>query len=171
MAMTMTTTRVDTLRMGVLLLTAHWFFGNLYEKVVLTPNILFGSIPDGIRLWNQLNWLTNPIYYFQPLNTVLLVLVWLVSQYSARMGRVHQLADRRVAIGVTVAWVLTVLIVTQVNLKLYFLQPSANRLTIEETYYLGFVLGLFRLLAEGYALAWSVRAIRMIHPQPNPVNA
>lgn len=167
----MTATRVDTLRMGVWLLTAHWFFGNLYEKVVLTPNILFGSIPEGIRLWNQLSWLTNPIYYFQPLNTVLLVFVWLVSRYSAKMGTAHQLADRRVAVGVTVAWVLTVLIVTQVNLKLYFLPLDADRLTIEETYYLGFVLGFLRLIAEGYALIYSIRAVRMVHSQPNPVNS
>lgn len=156
--------------MSVFLLTAHWFFGNLYEKVVLTPNILFGSIPDGIRLWNQLSWLSNPIYYFQPLNTILLVLAWVVSRYSTKLDIPHQFADRRVAIGVTVAWAFTVLIVTQVNLTLYFLQPGTSGLPIEQTYYLGFGLGLCRLVAEGYALAWAVRAIRTMHPHTNSLN-
>ena len=43
-----------------------WFFGNLYEGIVLTPNLLTDSAMKMYN-WQQFFTVTNPIFFYIPL--------------------------------------------------------------------------------------------------------
>jgi len=56
---------------------AHWFFGNLYEAVVLSPNWVHDSPAQFARL-NAFFTHTGPTLYFVPLTQLATVLVWVL---------------------------------------------------------------------------------------------
>jgi hypothetical protein len=58
---------------------AMWFFGNLYEAVVIGPNIA-GDTKEQLRAFQQFTVVTNPVYYYIPLTQIAAVtlIVWFV---------------------------------------------------------------------------------------------
>lgn len=58
---------------------AMWFFGNLYEAIVIGPNIA-GDSKEQLRAFQQFTEVTNPMYYYVPLTLIAAVtlIVWFV---------------------------------------------------------------------------------------------
>jgi len=56
---------------------AMWFFGNLYEAIVIGPNIA-GDSKEQLRAFQQFTEVTNPMYYYVPLTLIaaITLLVW-----------------------------------------------------------------------------------------------
>jgi hypothetical protein len=73
----MTRTRQKWLTLVVVLGLAYWFFGNLYEAVVFSPNWVVDSPAQLTRL-NEFFVNTGPTLYFVPLTLLATVLVWVL---------------------------------------------------------------------------------------------
>ena len=96
---------------------AHWFFGNLYEEIVLTPNQLTDSYRKIIH-WQGFFTLTNPVYYYIPF-TQLAVLVPILLFYKSDDALEKRMLKKASIFGI-LAIIITIIIVTQVNMKLFF---------------------------------------------------
>lgn len=72
---------------------AHWFFGNLYEAVVFSPNWVVDSPRQMTRL-NEFFVTTSPSWYFVPLTLGATVLVWalLATNRDATLARHYRWA-------------------------------------------------------------------------------
>jgi len=57
-----------------LLFLAHWFFGNLYEEIVLAPNQLTNTY-ESLKYWRQYFTISNPIYYYVPFTPIAVIAV------------------------------------------------------------------------------------------------
>lgn len=57
---------------------AHWFFGNLYEAVVFSPNWVVDSA-EQLRRLHEFFVRTSPTHYFVPLTWAAIVLVWVLA--------------------------------------------------------------------------------------------
>jgi hypothetical protein len=56
---------------------SYWFFGNLYEAIVISPNWVVDS-PSQIKRLNEFFVTTSPAIYFVPLTQIATVFVWLL---------------------------------------------------------------------------------------------
>lgn len=55
----------------------YWFFGNLYEAIVFSPNWVIDS-PHQMKRLNEFFVNTNPTIYFVPLTQIATILVWIL---------------------------------------------------------------------------------------------
>ncbi|GAB3898835.1 DUF1772 domain-containing protein [Larkinella knui] len=107
----------DRLVAFALFFMAHWFFGNLYEEIVLAPNQLTDSY-EALKGWQNYFKITNQIYYYVPF-TQLAVVATTVLYFKSTGEKQKNLLKKAVITG-WIAIFLTILIVTQLNLKLFF---------------------------------------------------
>lgn len=106
----------DRLLLFTLFFMAYWFFGNLYEEIVMVPNHL--ADPSAVLTAYQGYFvLSSPTYYFVPV-TQLAVVVLFVLYGNAKEIKQRQLLKRAAGFAV-LAIVATILIVTQINAKLF----------------------------------------------------
>lgn len=115
---------------------AYWFFGNLYEAVVFSPNWVTGTPAQMTRL-NAFFVNTSPTLYFIPLTVVPVVLAWALPVFNRDPAL---RADyRRAGLVAVLLTGLNALIVATVVTKLFGAQDLADphRLT-------------------GYAWSWNV---------------
>lgn len=56
---------------------AYWFFGNLYEEIVISPNWITDS-PAQMKRLNEFFINTSPTVYFVPLTQIATILVWIL---------------------------------------------------------------------------------------------
>lgn len=70
-------TRHRWLVLATVLSLAYWFFGNLYEAVVFSPNWVHDS-PAQLARMNALFVHTSPTVYFVPVTQLATVAVWLL---------------------------------------------------------------------------------------------
>ena len=96
---------------------AHWFFGNLYEEIVLAPNQLANTY-EALKSWQGYFTITNQIYYYVPF-TQLAVCVVCYLYFKTSNASEKNLLKKASVFGV-LAIIITALIVTQLNLKLFF---------------------------------------------------
>jgi len=96
---------------------AHWFFGNLYEEIVLVPNQLANSY-DALKRWQGYFTITNQIYYYVPF-TQLAVLILVYLYFVTKQPLQKQLLKKAAVFGL-LALGITIVIVTQLNLKIFF---------------------------------------------------
>ena len=96
---------------------AHWFFGNLYEEIVLAPNQLTNSY-QALKSWQSYFTVTNQIYYYVPFTQLAVVIIWYL--YSKSTDEAEKTLLKKAGIFGLLSILLTALIVTQLNLKLFF---------------------------------------------------
>lgn len=109
---------------------AMWFFGNLYEGIVLSPNLLSDTVRK-LQIWNQYFTLTNPIFYFVPLTHLAVVAIWVIvlrKKYPSEVGKPLRIA----AVSLVIAETVTLFIITQLNLQLFFgsFDPAVTELKV-----------------------------------------
>lgn len=109
---------VEALLVLSLLFHLQWFFGNVYEEI-LTPNQFVASI-EQINSYNRFFSITEPYYYYVPLSQIgTIILLYLAYSQSIVQPEQKKLL-RRGAFTSVLATLLTIYIVTQYNLKMFF---------------------------------------------------
>ncbi|OLT56313.1 hypothetical protein, partial [Mycobacteroides abscessus] len=97
---------------------AMWFFGNLYEAVVIGPNIA-GDTKEQLRAFQQFTVVTNPVYYYIPLTQIAAVtlIVWFVrTPWRAPEKRSLFIAS----LAEIAAVALSIYIIVKLNMTLFF---------------------------------------------------
>ncbi len=92
---------------------AHWFFGNLYEEIVLAPNQLTNSY-QALKNWQGYFTITNQIYYYVPFTQIAVVIVCFL--YVNSSNKTEKLLLKKASIFGLLSILITALIVTQLNL-------------------------------------------------------
>ncbi|WP_157579065.1 hypothetical protein [Spirosoma montaniterrae] len=135
---------------------ALWFFGNLYEEVILMPNWLVAPL-DVLQAYNRYYTVVIQYHYYVPITQVA-VIVLIVCCFTANPARQQAGRDLgRAAIWGTIALVLTAWIVLSLNLDLFIGQLT---LTETEAHRKGLIWMLgngVRLICVGLSLWYTIR--------------
>ena len=146
--------------------TTMWFFGNLYEGIVIAPNMLENSI-QRMHSWQDFFVVTNPIFYYvplPPLATVALVVLYFKTpnQKTALKRRLKMASIFQIA-----SIVLSIYIITQINLKLFFGDLEKYTDEIQSMAILWNVLNVFRLALVATALTFTFKVYVQIQKENN----
>ncbi len=96
---------------------AHWFFGNLYEEIVLAPNQLTNSY-EALKSWQGYFTITNQIHYYVPFTQFAVFVICYL--YFKTDNQMEKRLLKKASIFGLLSILLTAIIVTQLNLKLFF---------------------------------------------------
>ncbi len=139
---------------------AQWFFGNLYEQIVLAPNNLVDSYAQ-MKRWQGYFIVTNPIYYYVPLTQLAVGAVW----YLWFTQKHPEIKKRlfRASLGGALALALTAVIVTQLNLKVFFgdLDPIKDQLYRLSLTWM--IANGCRLVLVGATLTYTFKSYLLVH--------
>ena len=100
-----------------LFFTSYWFFGNLYEEIVLVPNLLVNTT-HALWHWQAYFRISLPTYYYVPLTQISTFTIWCL-YFNADNAETKSFLKKASLFGF-LAILLTAAIVTQINLKLFF---------------------------------------------------
>jgi hypothetical protein len=95
---------------------AWWFFGNMYEQIVISPNWVVDSPAQMMRL-HEFFVITTPTIYFVPITQLATVLVWGI--YFLNKSEMVKPDLKRASFFALLATLLNVFIVTTIVLKLF----------------------------------------------------
>src|ERR1700761_4727160 len=96
---------------------ALWFFGNLYEEIVITPNQLSNSY-EKLQHWQHFFTETNPMYFYVPFTQLAVVVICIL--YIKIHDSVQKSFLRKASIFGILGILISVPIITQINVKLFF---------------------------------------------------
>ena len=136
---------------------AMWFFGNLYEAVVIGPNIA-GDTKEQLRAFQQFTVVTNPVYYYIPLTQIAAVtlIVWFVrTPWRAPEKRSLFIAS----LAEIAAVALSIYIIVKLNMTLFFgslgeTPDELHRLALQWN-----LLNLIRVGVTALALVFALGAL------------
>lgn len=139
---------------------AMWFFGNLYEAVVIGPNIA-GDTKEQLRAFQQFTVVTNPVYYYIPLTQIAAVtlIVWFV-RTPWRAPEKRSLCIASAAEIAAVA--LSIYIIVKLNMTLFFgslgeTPDELHRLALQWN-----LLNLVRVGVTALALVFALGALTKV---------
>jgi hypothetical protein len=95
---------------------SYWFFGNLYEAIVIAPNWVVNS-PVQMKRLNEFFVTTSPTIYFVPLTQIATVFVWLLLWKSKVNSIKTEL--KYASIFAVLVTILNAVIVSTIVLKLF----------------------------------------------------
>jgi hypothetical protein len=140
---------------------AQWFFGNLYEAVVTVPN---WRIPFEYEvLTGQSQNAERTIWYYVPLTHLALLCLWVAVFRSWRTAGVARRWLGLAAICGLGALLLTVYIVTQLNLQLFFGNGQPDLVRIEVLIGQWQRLNYGRLALVGTTLLSAANSLRLLY--------
>ncbi|KRQ30557.1 MULTISPECIES: anthrone oxygenase family protein [Mycobacteroides] len=139
---------------------AMWFFGNLYEAVVIGPNIA-GDTKEQLRAFQQFTVVTNPVYYYIPLTQIAAVtlIVWFVrTPWGAPEKRSLFIAS----LAEIAAVALSIYIIVKLNMTLFFgslgeTPDELHRLALQWN-----LLNLIRVGVTALALVFALGALTKV---------
>ena len=112
----MNTKTTDRLLLFSIFFLALWFFGNLYEEILIAPNHVLNSY-EKLQHWQHYFTEINQIAYYVPFTQ--LAVLGICVLYFKSGDSTEKKYLRRAAIFGLAGIALTAVIVTQLNLKLY----------------------------------------------------
>jgi len=133
-----------------------WFFGNLYEAIVIAPNMLNNTI-DKMHAWQAFFVVTNPAFFYvlSPLATIALLIVYTkTSKQKTELKRLLKFAS----IFQLIAYALSIYIITQINFKLFFANLSDNPGQLHTKAVLWNILNIIRVILVAISLAYTFKA-------------
>ncbi|ALR10662.1 anthrone oxygenase family protein [Mycobacteroides saopaulense] len=143
---------------------AMWFFGNLYEAIVIGPNIA-GDSKEQLKAFQQFTEVTNPVYYYIPLTQIaaITLIVWFV--HTPRKAP-EKLSLFLACVAEIAAVVLSVYVIVKLNTTLFFgslgeTPSELHRLALQWN-----MLNLVRVALTAIALVYAMRALRLIWQSP-----
>jgi hypothetical protein len=138
---------------------AHWFFGNLYEAIVLAPNMLVSPY-EQLNCWQGFFTVTNQIYYYVPFTQLAVMVIWFL--YVKEKDRLLKTVLLKASLYGLLSILLTVVIVTQLNLKIFFgdLDQVAGDLYTYTLYWV--VLNIFRVILVGTTLVYACKSLLLV---------
>lgn len=95
------------------------FSGNLYEGIVIAPNLLTDSIRK-IYHWQQFFTTTNPIYFYVPLQPIAILTTFVLYFKTSRENTALKKHIGYATTLLILVLVISIFIITQINLKLFF---------------------------------------------------
>jgi hypothetical protein len=93
------------------------FFGNLYEEIVLIPNQLVNPV-EALTCWQSYFSITDQVYYFVP--CMLIAVIGTCALFSRSRERVERSFLKRATVFSMIATGLTIIIVNEINEKLFY---------------------------------------------------
>lgn len=139
---------------------AYWFFGNLYEEIVLAPNNITNSY-DALVCWQDFFQVTNQIHYYVPFTQIAVFVVWFLYFKSTNKELRRQL--KKASLFGLASIAITVYMVTQLNLKLFFGDLEAYK---EQLYLLSIIwiiVNFIRICLVGAALYFVFKSYILVH--------
>lgn len=142
----------------------HWFFVNLYEAVVFSPNILFANskvaILENVR---ELFHISAPYYYFLPWSpvSVLLVIILYVKIQSDGTSMLRKWVRAAMLLAITTGG-LTYVISTKYNLSLWLGNRKLSEAEIKEMVIDSLILCNLRLVIVAAILYCLYRSLVII---------
>lgn len=135
---------------------AYWFFGNLYEEIVLIPNQLVNPV-DAISCWQSYFRITDQVYYFVP--CMLIAVIGTCILFYRCKERVQRSFLRRAMIFSMIATGLTIVIVNEINEKLFYgdIEKFKDQLTLLVVIWL--IGNAIRLYLVGMAMYYIFKTI------------
>jgi hypothetical protein len=94
----------------------YWFFGNLYEQIVISPNWVVNS-PEQMKRLNEFFIVTTPTLYFVTITQLATVMTWLV--FFINKSEATKIFYRRAAAFALLATILNAVIVATIVIKLF----------------------------------------------------
>lgn len=140
--------------------TAMWFFGNLYEAIVIGPNIA-GDSKEQLRAFQQFTEVTNPVYYYVPL-TLIAAITLLVWFFRTPWKAPEKLSLSLSAVAQIAGIALSVYIVTKLNMTLFFGSLGETPKELHQLALHWNLLNLVRLALAATALIFAMRALRLV---------
>jgi hypothetical protein len=143
---------------------AHWFFSNLYEAVVFSPNILFASskvaILENVR---ELFHISAPYYYFLPWSpvSILLVIILYIKIQSKGVSNLKKWVRAAMLLAIATGG-LTFVIITKYNLSLWVGTRKLSEAEIKEMVIDSLILGNLRLVMVASILYCLNRSLLII---------
>jgi hypothetical protein len=136
---------------------ALWFFGNLYEAIVIAPNMLKDSARK-MRDWQDFFDVTNPVYFYIPVApAALFTLVYLFLR-TKNDDHVLKRFLKISAFSGILAFVLGIYIITRVNFKLFFGDLEKYSADAYQLAVLWNVLNIVRLFLAGVSVMYVFKA-------------
>lgn len=149
--------RTEILLVLTLLFHLQGFFGNLYEEV-LTPNSIAATI-EQINAYNSFPSITKPYYYYIPFTQIGVLLVFYLAVFGDLPAKQQKLVRYAAVIsGLTTA--LTVYVVTQYNLKMFFGDVTHLGERIHQLHLEWAILNGIRVIMSGIAIFFLFKAYR-----------
>jgi hypothetical protein len=108
---------VDRLLLISFFFMAYWFFGNLYEEIVLIPNQLVNPV-EALNCWQSYFSITDQVYYFVP--CMLIAVIGTCILFFRSKERVQRFFLKRAMIFSMIAAGLTIVIVNEINERLFY---------------------------------------------------
>jgi hypothetical protein len=96
-----------------------WFFGNLYEGIVMTPNLLTDPIRK-IHDWQEFFTATNPVFFYIPVAPIAIIITFYLFFKTRKEDPILKKHVTYGTIFVILALALGIFIITRINLKLFF---------------------------------------------------
>ena len=96
-----------------------WFFGNLYEGIVMTPNLLTDSVVK-VRHWQAFFTITNPVIFYIPLTPIAAIVLFVLYFKTPTESTVLKRNLKYASVFLIGAIAVGVFIITQINFKLFF---------------------------------------------------
>ncbi len=111
-----------------------WFFGNLYEAIVIAPNLLNESLLKA-DLWQRFITMTNPVFFYIPISPIAMLTTILLFFKTSNDKTKQKYHLRRATIFGLCAFILGFYIIIQINFKLFFgnineLSGNAHHLSV-----------------------------------------
>lgn len=138
---------------------AHWFFGNLYEEIVMTPNGLVATVAEAKVVIGYFR-VSNPIIYFVPLTHLASLALIILAYRWRRVPDVSRLTKRG-AITTTLALLLTVWIVLGYNNQIFGTPDALTTAQYQTMSFHWLLLNGVRMVLVGTALL-SLLQVRLL---------
>ena len=98
---------------------AMWFFGNLYEGIVIAPNLLTDPVGK-VHDWQKFFTLTNPIFYYLPMAPLVALTTFIVYFKTAKGTAALKRRLGYAAVFLIFALGAGIFTIAKINLRLFF---------------------------------------------------
>jgi hypothetical protein len=147
------------LTLAAVLGLAYWFFGNLYEEVVFSPNWVADS-PAQLQRLHEFFVHTSPAWYFMPLTAIATVLVWIL--WALNRSSTVRAEYRRAGLFALLATAVNLLIVGTVITKLFAADYLAHAAELNAYCWRWNVLNVLRMLLVATTATYLFNAFRKL---------
>jgi hypothetical protein len=142
----------------------YWFFGNLYEQIVISPNWVVNS-PDQMKRLNEFFIVTSPTLYFVPLTQLATIMVWIV--FFTNKFALTKVLYRRAALFALLATILNVIIVSTTVLKLFSPEYESYGEELHDLCVRWNILNVVRMILVGTTVYYLFNAYRVLDAMKN----
>lgn len=140
----------------------YWFFGNLYEQVVISPNWIVNSEEQMKRL-NDFFIVTTPTLYFVPITQLATILVWIA--FFVNKTPITKVWYRRAAVFAVLSTILNFIIVSTTVIKLFSPEYQSYRNGLYDLCFRWNILNVFRMALVGTTIYFLFGAYRVLDKQ------